>query len=894
MNKKLKVATVAVSVIMAGTMAFGMFGCTGGGNGDSGNTATVKPSVDENGKLKYTSGTELKINIIDSSNADRKISYDSSQIATSWTGLDGTNVTAGTLKPAWQTFSDKLNIKFKDVAQSGRSGDELGAAIKNNEMANYDLMNASVSQIMQNTTALLDISQYLDYMPNYKAFLQQNPIVQYSLTMSETGAMYNIPYFDGNDDIEKYEMVQREWVKTLLDSESVNATTSTATFKAQATAKGKTGTSASATAFMGTTGEDSWVVETTDPANESGTIYVKLDYAKVIAALKDTTSALYTAIKAALPADKTPQSASGNIVDIQNQMINDNAGEVSGGALAKVLREYIKVAYYKDTSATGTFANAMYTTTLSDVFISSSAAWDADLMTAMYRCVVTNYNKVSDNMGAAEAKYVWALSAREGKKAQRANDLVALAGELYGVRGLESRLEYTYVNSKGELADARTNEKAYDAAAKMNDLVEEGLVLVAGAAVNKVYAAETNVTFMLHDYVQTQTTDGAFSNSDNTISANAKMEFDDFAPIVTPVSRWDTNDDGTAETVMRFTESWRSVKNSGVCISKSAIGNDSNKLSAVLAFIDYLYSNDGQIVGSYGSQASGKTAADGYWYGNAVTATIGGVSVTNGTGDLEALKTAGVVATNDGTQYFIANTTANAANRAAYFMFDNKIYTGLSYKDRQIPVMTDNNYKFFLGQEVTGSGKMDTNNTTGYKKSHAKKYTDYARGVVGAALPIGNKDQGFEYQCSAASGIDGANVVATALNNGTIKHVTQMVDSSNWWYTEAATMLPVTVSQANTIKNQVFLDGSGISVIGIYNATSTAGVSNVFIDLVYYGYDTDIKIGTLGQTSGDYAMQANASALITYIKSLQNKGLESRLNYYKTAWNTLKTYYKAS
>jgi len=62
---------------------------------------------------------------------------------------------------------------------------------------------------------------------------------------------------------------------------------------------------------------------------------------------------------------------------------------------------------------------------------------------------------------------------------------------------------------------------------------------------------------------------------------------------------------------MRFTESWRSVKTDGWGISKAGVGNDTNKLNAALALIDYAYSEEGQILMSYGPKAFIKTNADG-------------------------------------------------------------------------------------------------------------------------------------------------------------------------------------------------------------------------------------------------------------------------------------------
>ena len=38
-------------------------------------------------------------------------------------------------------------------------------------------------------------------------------------------------------------------------------------------------------------------------------------------------------------------------------------------------------------------------------------------------------------------------------------------------------------------------------------------------------------------------------------------------------------------------------------------------------------------------------------------------------------------------------------------------------------------------------------------------------------------------------------------------------------------------------------------------------------------------------------MKANAAELITYIKGLNSNGLESRLDYYSSAWDTLTALY---
>lgn len=909
MNKNKKVVMAVVSTAMAGAMVCSLAACTPPAEeinsrpaqtentrfNASGSAIKIKEvggqkisvlASDET-KLAYPLNTEMNVNIVDQGNVDRKISYDPSQIAGAWTGVDGYTYYADDLKPAWWQFGYTLGIDIKDKAKTGRSGEELDQAANLHELGDYQLINSSTAQITKNATNLLDVTPFLDYMPNYSKFLDDHEIVKWSLTMNTTnGEMKYIPYFDGNDDIEKYDMMQKQWVRKMLDDE-LPATDVSVTFKAQAEAKNNpasnptNGTSASAESFMGTTG--SWKVDVTDPANSAQTVKVTVNYTAANTAAKDENTPLGGALKTAAGAAYTGES--GNVVDLMNFAINTKNGEVKGSALLNILRAYIDVAYQTE-------AGAKFYAKRSDVFNSASAAWDADLMTAIFRCVVTNFNMFT-GMAKAKAEEVFALAGRE-MKAQRQNDLIALAAELYGVRGMESRLEYTYIDKDGNLADARVNEASYEAAARMNKLTKEGLLLNAtgakSTAVNKYWQSGKVVSFMLHDYLQTQTTDGFFvsglqsqDGSESLTNSNIPADFD-FAPVLTPVSKWNDGE----EKIMRFTESWRSVKNGGVSIPVEAVRDKPEMLSAALTFIDYLYSNDGQIVGSYGPMSNvGNTVdADGFWYG--VPATASDLGVTGDVNDMAAMKTAGVVDTVDGVQYFV-----NPAYTTKCFIYQNKLYKGMPYKDRQIPIMTSNNTDYYLGFTVNGN-KMDTANTLGIKKVYARNYTNYARGIIGAALPIGNKDQGFEYQCTAKCGLDGAAIVNTAIyTSNVIKHVTQNVGDSDggWWYTIAPTCLPTTSSQSSAIGGMTFLDGSG-KVAGIFNPTSIAGFTNVYIDLAFWGYG-DYKIGTCHNTTGSYDMKGSAAELVTYISGLQNGGLRNRISYYSEAWNNLKALYIA-
>ena len=283
-----------------------------------------------------------------------------------------------------------------------------------------------------------------------------------------------------------------------------------------------------------------------------------------------------------------------------------------------------------------------------------------------------------------------------------------------------------------------------------------------------------------------------------------------FAPIVTPVSNWDVNDDGTKDTIMRFTESWRSVKNTGFAIPKVNVESNPEKLAAVLEFIDYLFSNDGQILMTFGPQASGADAVDGFWYADEADAQLSTVAEQVEGSD----------------QY-----TVKAEYASQYFIYKNKVYTGTPYKGTQIPTLTNATLQLFYGNDVKtangntinlDSASIDLDNTI-------NNYTDFARGLIGAALPIGNKNQGFEYQCTAECGLDGAAIVGNGLANGTIKHPTVTVDEDNLWYTLVPTTLPYSNADATQIKT-LYTD----ITTGLFGNGSKI-YKNAYLDILYYG-----------------------------------------------------------
>ena len=464
---------------------------------------------------------------------------------------DGVTYRTGDLKPTWVEVQNVLGVKFDDKYTGKSATNEYTYWAE--QLENVDMVSGTATQLSEAGVAgkVVNLALYLDAMPNFKAYLEANPIVYLSIVGdTSTGAIYYSPYFDGVDDIERMPLMRVDWVEKLLNGEGKFSATASNNLAA-----------AVYTPYMPTSGK---VV--VDAANKEGTAVIKLtkDY-----------------------------DAAGNIVDVMNKALA--AGTVSGVDAVNMLRDYIDTAYA-----------GHYGTNRADLFIGQDAAWDADELVALLRCVVANPQTLNGT------DKVQGLFSREDNNNQRRVDMFRFAGTLFGVRGLESRQDYLYMGTDGKLHDARQEEDTYVALARMNAMMQEGLISESFKEGEKVTSSDMlakDSGFMHYDYNQTQTVlNETKLNKDadgNHVDLGEK-----YMAVMVPVARWfdGTNEDGV---YMRFTESWRSVKTDGWAISKKGVGDDKNKLDAALALIDYAYSPEGQILMSYGPDAFIKTNADG-------------------------------------------------------------------------------------------------------------------------------------------------------------------------------------------------------------------------------------------------------------------------------------------
>ena len=468
------------------------------------------------------------------------LSFDAETAGDGITLADGKTYRSGDLKPTWVEVQNLLGISIENKYQGNSASNEFD--YWKERLGEVDLVSGTAAKLTEYGEAgsLVNIGAYLNQMPNFKAYLDKNPIVRLSITgNTDTGAIYFSPYFDGVNDIERMPLMRTDWVRKLLDGDGP--------FTAEACGQTAAPVYSPCMPLAGTLD-----IETVTK-DGSGVEIVTKDY-----------------------------DSGGNIIGKMNE-----TGSMSGIDAVNMLRGYIDEAYH-----------GYYGTERSDLYIGQNAAWDADELVALLRCVVANPQTLNGTDS------VQGLFSREDDNNQRRVDMMRFAGHLFGVRGLESRQDYLYLDTDGTMKDARQQPEAYRAMERMNAMAKEGLLsrsFMDMSAESSSTMLENDLGFMHYDYNQTQ-----------TILNATKLQADQgeqYMAVMLPVALWMDGTEGGR--YMRFTESWRSVKTDGWGISRAGTDGNPDKLNAALKLIDFAYTDKGMILMSYGPDAFIKTNPDG-------------------------------------------------------------------------------------------------------------------------------------------------------------------------------------------------------------------------------------------------------------------------------------------
>jgi len=299
-----------------------------------------EPTSEPAKELVYAQGTKLKV-AAGYQKTNEAISFqDASITGEGLTLADGKTYHTGDLKPTWQFIKDKLGIDFEDkFTGAGSAEKEFNAWDTGEGLDKVDIIAGSASKLNEagSLDKLVNLAEYLDYMPNFKAYLESNVVARLSITgNTSNGAIYFSPYFDGVDDIERMPLMRADFVRTLLDGTTAY------------TGQNRPLQGYKYTPYMPTSGQVKVQSLTSDG---KGTQEITKDYSKY-----------------------------GNIVAKMNA-----STDLKGDQAVAMFREYIDKTY------AGQFTNR------SDLFLGYNACWDADEMVALLRCAVASLNDDDGN-----------------------------------------------------------------------------------------------------------------------------------------------------------------------------------------------------------------------------------------------------------------------------------------------------------------------------------------------------------------------------------------------------------------------------------------------------------------------------------------------------------------
>ncbi len=516
--------------------------------------------------------------------------------------IENVNYTADSteLLPVWKTYQSKLSEKLGvtlEIRDAIKHGDSVEPSkefktdrTKGFVSTNANNLNSNID-VYQNTTEninsmgasneCIDLSDYFDYLPNFKAYLDANPIIEDQIQVN--GHIYYTPYMDGSDYYERMFQMDAYVVETLLDS------TSPAFDETPAVNENR----------LKKTAVDPFIDETKNYASSSQKVNISVDGKSHEVTVKQTT----------------------NIIKQQNDLLA-TAG-TTGKQLAEQYIAYLNEAY-GDIKVDGV---KVYDK-LSKVFIGESAIYNTDDLIGLLRVFRANPSFISGNKNDT----VYPIVPRTNEDS-RIEYLIQIAGTLYGVQGLASEKDRLFFATDGTMNDAATAVASYEALDKLAALYDEGIIAQGFHSSDKtVKWAENNFArksvkagnpttagyaLMEYDYTATQS---AFNERDETgigvpaSSVETGYHSSKLGPVLAPLTYWATEKyDHSAslssregKTLIRYYEEQRSLKTESWCIP-----SNTDNLRGALELLDYMMSKEGQVYNDFCSEEYWAKEADG-------------------------------------------------------------------------------------------------------------------------------------------------------------------------------------------------------------------------------------------------------------------------------------------
>lgn len=311
-----------------------------------------------------------------------------------------------------------------------------------------------------------------------------------------------------------------------------------------------------------------WVQDLLDVATPAFDISTLITSMTVEKTLPETLNTTVTVANANGSTRNVTKERTQNILTILNNLPIKN-GRTLGEAF---------VTYMKDV-----YGDQGYTR-LSDVFVGTDAAYDVDELVALMYVVKANPLYLTREF-TAPLSAVTVYFPRTSQNSRVRN--YQRSAEMFGVRGMYSRYQFTYFGEDGNVKDARVEDAAMDAMNQLSAMYDDGL-LPADINQGGNYDYRKNLMegangFMLYDFNASSTPQGYI---DNALTKDPTYRFEAILP---PVNNWLGGNE-----YFHFTEGVRALKNEAWGVPKH-VENDSTKLARVLMLVDGMFdysSND--------------------------------------------------------------------------------------------------------------------------------------------------------------------------------------------------------------------------------------------------------------------------------------------------------------
>jgi len=497
--------------------------------------------------------------------------------------VDNKNYTQGMLLPTWAAFAEKTKTQIVDASKYTTNKDSDTYMLVQNNGYKSDTDSSQMIDLFYNTTAnintmgksgeAIDLSLHLAKMPNFKAFLDENPTIRKSIEVD--GHIYYTPYFDGYNDTERMLIMDTAVVQKVLDVDNFDAFDTT---------------------INGGGNPASNVVQAASYTPYMHSTYNYPNSITKVNVLVGTSTIEEISI---------PQTT--NIINQQNSLLSIGC---TGKQLAEQFRNYLMVTYGNYIGKNKIFKN------YSDIFCSVSAAYNTDELIALMRVVKANPGVITgDSTSEVETFFP------RGQANNRV-DNVADFMQIWGVRGITSEKDMLYFDANGKLHDAATTPATYDALQKLSQIYDEGLIVNdfwykpsatdANYYSNKYFKktdTESGYGLLMYDYPASQTMANDMVNGIGTDPTKREINISQkgIKPILPPLAYWANTTsaqqnqsltDFAGKTLMRYYEENKTLKGTSWCIPSST-----DNLEGALRLMDYMFTEKGAMIQNFGPEA---------------------------------------------------------------------------------------------------------------------------------------------------------------------------------------------------------------------------------------------------------------------------------------------------